>query len=280
MIALLAALLAAATVCGLLGAWQLGRAEIRGATAEAERLADVEQRPATPLVDLLAPRAPFATELVGRRAQVTGAYEPGSGLVVPGRVREGVEGVLVLVGLRVDGTATPGEGDAILPVVRGWAPDEATARRFLVPAAGPPVRVDVMGFLQVAEGSGAGIDGGRTEAISAGELVNAWGGPIYTGYLVAQTETLVGGAGDLEVVEGGPVLRLPAPTLGGDAGLNIQNLGYALQWWLFGGFAVALWVRLVRDEQRGVRRGEGLLGAEPEGGLADPTGPRSTGDSP
>lgn len=27
-----------------------------------------------------------------------------------------------------------------------------------------------------------------------------------------------------------------------------QNYGYALQWWLFGGFAVFLWVKLVLDE--------------------------------
>ena len=27
-----------------------------------------------------------------------------------------------------------------------------------------------------------------------------------------------------------------------------QNYGYALQWWLFGGFAVFLWVKVVLDE--------------------------------
>lgn len=27
-----------------------------------------------------------------------------------------------------------------------------------------------------------------------------------------------------------------------------QNYGYAVQWWLFGGFAVFLWVKLVLDE--------------------------------
>lgn len=27
-----------------------------------------------------------------------------------------------------------------------------------------------------------------------------------------------------------------------------QNYGYALQWWLFGGFAVFLWVKLILDE--------------------------------
>ena len=27
-----------------------------------------------------------------------------------------------------------------------------------------------------------------------------------------------------------------------------QNYGYALQWWLFGGFAVFLWVKVILDE--------------------------------
>ena len=32
-----------------------------------------------------------------------------------------------------------------------------------------------------------------------------------------------------------------------DAG-DWQNYGYAVQWWLFGGFAVFLWLKLVLDE--------------------------------
>ena len=43
---------------------------------------------------------------------------------------------------------------------------------------------------------------------------------------------------------------LDPPTKPG-AGLNIQNLAYAAQWWIFGAFAVLLWLRLVRDEARG-----------------------------
>ena len=29
---------------------------------------------------------------------------------------------------------------------------------------------------------------------------------------------------------------------------NWQNYGYAIQWWLFGGFAVFLWVKMILDE--------------------------------
>src|SRR5690606_31769991 len=52
---------------------------------------------------------------------------------------------------------------------------------------------------------------------------------------------------------GGPA-QLPRPTIEGGTGLSRQNLFYARQWWVFGGFAVLLWVRLVRDEAAGVRR--------------------------
>ena len=62
-------------------------------------------------------------------------------------------------------------------------------------------------------------------------------------------------------------MLLDPPTAPG-AGLNIQNLAYAAQWWIFGAFAVILWLRLVRDEARG-------SGTEPstgpaEGGAAAP----------
>ena len=45
--------------------------------------------------------------------------------------------------------------------------------------------------------------------------------------------------------------RTDAITTKPGAGLNIQNLAYAAQWWIFGAFAVLLWLRLVRDEARG-----------------------------
>ena len=44
-----------------------------------------------------------------------------------------------------------------------------------------------------------------------------------------------------------------------------QNYGYAVQWWLFAGFAVFLWVKLVLDElypERVQARGEQELEAE------------------
>ena len=42
-------------------------------------------------------------------------------------------------------------------------------------------------------------------------------------------------------------MAAPAPEL--ERELNILNLFYAIEWVLFGGFAVYLWWRLVKDEQ-------------------------------
>jgi hypothetical protein len=39
---------------------------------------------------------------------------------------------------------------------------------------------------------------------------------------------------------------------------NLQNFGYALQWWAFSGFVVLMWARIVRDARgRGLGRGRG-----------------------
>jgi len=236
MLGLLVLLLAAAVVCGLLGTWQLDRAEIRGARAQAEHEAALEAAAPVPLGDELAPQTAFRGELVARKVSVRGTYEPQGQVLVRDRVHDGARGHLVLTPLRVSdaGGAEPGAG-AVLPVVRGWvaSPDDAG-----VPPAGP---VDVVGYLQASEQSGGGVTDGQVTAISSAELVGAWGGPIYTGYLVLVSSD-----------PGQPdALALLAPPSTPGTGLNLQNLAYAAQWFIFGAFAVLLWLRVVRDEARG-----------------------------
>ena len=48
---------------------------------------------------------------------------------------------------------------------------------------------------------------------------------------------------------------------------DIQNFGYAIQWWLFTAFALALWWRALRDAARrraGAESATGATSAEPE----------------
>ncbi|WP_229734624.1 SURF1 family protein [Cellulomonas carbonis] len=222
MVGLLLLFLGVAAVCGRLGVWQLDRAVERSEQNAAVRAAELESSPGDPLDEVLAPQQTFAGELVGRKVEVSGRFE-GRTLLVPGRARGDDVGFLVLDAFRVD------EG-GVLAVVRGWVADP------VAPPA-PEGPVTMTGFLQAGEASEPGPQPeGRIGAISPGELVNRWGGPIYSGYLVA--------------ADPGPgVGKLPPPSVPG-AGLNLQNLAYAVQWWIFGGFAVLLWSRLVRDEVR------------------------------
>lgn len=235
MLGMLALFVAAAVACGLLGAWQLDRARERGEAAQAARRASLAAADPVPLESVLAPQTTFDGDLVGRKVSVTGTYEAAGQLVVTGRARDGATGVLVLTPLRV------GSG-AVLPVVRGWLPAGAAPDE---PPAGP---VSLVGYLQAGESAGAGITGTTTDAISPAELLHVWTGPIWTGYLVLASSDPAQAAAD----DGGPaLLGPPTPT---QTGPNLQNLLYALEWFVFAFFAVFLWWRTVLDEAHGRTR--------------------------
>ncbi|MCC2318992.1 SURF1 family protein [Cellulomonas chengniuliangii] len=255
MLALLAVLLVAAALCARLGVWQLDRAEVRGGATEAEEQAAREAETPRDIGDVLPPQTTFTGSLVGQRVVARGTYEPEGQLLVADRAIAEQSGYLVLTPLRVSDTlpsaAGGGVGDAapVLPVVRGWVADPADAAALAVPEG----EVTVTGFLQSSEGPGMyDRPAGQVDAISSAELLGHWRGPIWTGYVVmveAEPADAALSAG-LEL--------MPPPTRVG-SGLNIQNLAYAAQWWIFGGFALFVWVRLVRDEAAGD-------GPVPEGG--------------
>lgn len=250
MIGLLVVLLLAAGVCGRLGAWQLDRAEIRGASAAARELAAQQAEPAQDLGDVLTPQTAFTGGLVGRQVVARGTYEPDGQLLVVQRVLDDRVGYLVLTPLRVS-DSTPSSGSSggtavtddapVLPVVRGWVETLEDAALLAVPTG----EVTVTGYLQASEGSVTGtLPAGQIDAISSAELLGRWDGPIWTAYVVLS---------DVEPADPAHAAGLefvPAPTRSG-SGLNIQNLAYAAQWWIFGGFALFVWVRLVRDEAAG-----------------------------
>ncbi|MFD2026469.1 SURF1 family protein [Promicromonospora aerolata] len=251
MIGLLLVFVLAALVCGRLGAWQLDRAYERAELAAQQEAAEAAAEGPSWLGEVLAPQESFPGELVGREVQVSGEFEPSGSLLVPGRALEGHTGYLVLAPFRVSDDGAGGDswadlsGAPVLAVVQGWVAAPADAAALTLPKG----EVTLTGWLQAGEatsGSAAVVDG-RTDQIALSALVNEWGGPIYAGYLVA-TE----GPGS---PESGGVAALPRPTIDGGSGANLQNVFYALQWWVFGGFAVLLWIRLVRDEMAGGRRG-------------------------
>ncbi|MER6789417.1 SURF1 family protein [Streptomyces sp. NPDC000658] len=230
--------------CLFMGSWQLSRFEARvdghrDAKAQAE---SARTDAARPLAELL----PVDKATSGRQATATGRY--GSQLLVPDRELDGKNGFYVLSLLRVD-------GGRALPVVRGWLPGRADAAK--VPAA-PAGEVTVTGALQASEQPGddgvsarGGLPAGQTAAISAASLVNLVPYDLYDAWI-----TLDAAAPGMTAV--------PAKAAA-DTGLDLkafQNLGYTGEWFVFAGFVVFMWFRLLRREVEFAR--DARLGIVPQ----------------
>lgn len=242
MLVLLVVLLTIAAGCAMLGQWQLGRAFERASLASDQARLEQQAGGPAPIGEVLAPQSKFTGALVGRAVTVGGQFETGQ-FYVANRALNDRSGYLVLAGLRVSDDGIGGEswqslsGAPVLPVVRGWAASLDEARAATVPSG----FVSVTAYLQGAEAGGRAPDeGGVITTISSPQLLNYWEGPIYAAYgvLADQVPPI---ATDLEL--------LPRPQIDGGESMNLRNLFYAIEWWIFGAFAVALWLRMVRDER-------------------------------
>ncbi|WP_404949487.1 SURF1 family protein [Streptomyces sp. ARC14] len=235
--------------CVFMGTWQLGRFEDRVQSHEqATQQPDPSTRAAKPLDELL----PVDKVTSGRPAVATGTYA--DQFLVPGRELDEQRGFYVLSLLRT-------EGGKALPVVRGWLP--GTAGSVPVPAA-PQGEVTVTGDLQASENihsdgvdTRGGLPAGQLGMISAASLVNLVDYDVYDAW-VTLPEAEAGGAG-------GALKPVPAAAPQG-SGLDLkafQNLGYTGEWFVFAGFVLFMWFRLVRREAEAVR--DVALGLVPEG---------------
>ena len=235
--------------CVFMGSWQLGRFEDRvqgHKDASAQSTANEKAAP-RPLDSLL----PVDTATSGKRATATGRY--GKQLLVPDRDLDGRTGFYVVTLLRTDGD----DGKA-LPVVRGWVPGAASAAK--APAA-PKGEVTVTGALQASETPGddgvsaqGGLPAGQTGAISSAALVNLVPYDVYDAWITLD-----------KADSGMTAVPAKAPT---DSGLDLkafQNLGYTGEWFVFAGFVVFMWFRLLRREVEFARDTEmGLVAEEDE----------------
>ncbi|GAA2739181.1 SURF1 family protein [Kitasatospora cinereorecta] len=243
--------LAAIVGCLLLGSWQLGRFEDRIATHQDSATAAASAgAAATEPIDrvLSGPAARVATDTVGRPVTATGSYDPAHQLLVPDRTVDGHQGYYVLTPLlTADGRA--------VAVVRGWAPGDPGAAQ-AVPAA-PDGQVTVAGRLQAPETSGSGgavaggLPAGQLGTISPATLVNALPYPVFDGWLAADAAPAGFSAVPTVQPQGGDGLSLRA----------FQNLGYTLEWFVFAGFVVFMWFRLIRREAEAVQ--DRALGLDP-----------------
>jgi cytochrome oxidase assembly protein ShyY1 len=231
-LALLALVLVVCVAFGWLGSWQLGVARDKGARQAAR---EVTALPPAPLDDVLLAQQPFPTPADGRAVVATGTYDPARQVLVAERLQHGRSGWWVVAALRT----TSG---AWLPVVRGWvpSPDDDAAD----PTHAPSGVVEVTGVLQPDDApvdGAAALPTAQLAALDAAELVNRWGSPIYNGYLVAAEEQPAGTGAQPERV------TPPKPQ---PHGIAWRNAAYAFQWWVFAGFALVLWWKMVRQDQR------------------------------
>ncbi|MFC4035840.1 SURF1 family protein [Streptomyces polygonati] len=241
--------------CVFMGSWQLSRFEGR---VDQDKNAKHDQHQTAvaapvPLREVLpGTGSTISGDDSGRIVSATGRYDAGRQLLVPGRTLDGHEGFYVLTPLRVG-------GGAALPVVRGWLPGDASAaeRSHTVPPA-PIGEVTVVGAAQYPESTDTSeaqtgvLPSGQLGMISAASLVNILPYPVYSGWITASQPA--------------PPLKAVPPAAPPDSGLDLkafQNLGYTGQWFVFAGFVVFMWFRLVRREAE--TRSDAALGLLPEG---------------
>jgi cytochrome oxidase assembly protein ShyY1 len=219
-------------VCIFMGTWQLGRFEDRVQThTAAEKQPDPARRAAAPLSELL----PVDQRTSGRHTEADGKY--GAQFLVPDRELDGKNGSYVLTMLRT-------AGGKALPVVRGWLPSGGKA------PAPPKGEVTVVGALQASETSesdgvvhsNGGLPEGQLGMISAASLVNLVPYDVYDAWVT--------------VSKAPPGLRAVPAVAPQNTGLDLkafQNLGYTGEWFVFAGFVLFMWFRLLRREAEAVK---------------------------
>ncbi|WP_193613026.1 SURF1 family cytochrome oxidase biogenesis protein [Nocardioides lijunqiniae] len=220
----LLAVVCVGVACGL-GVWQYDAWQ-RHRASEAVDLTQLEP---VPLADVMGGDDPFPGDKVGQPVEVSGTWLPDSTVYVEGREVDGVAGYWVVTPLAV-GSA---DGSA-LPVVRGW-----TERVDEAPAA-PAGTADVVAWLQPTEGTGQADDDPSDDVLPqlrTADLVQHVDQDLYGAYGVA-TEPLDG-------LRAATLEQLPAP----GRFTALRNFLYALEWWVFGGFAAFIWWRFVREER-------------------------------
>lgn len=227
---------------GWLGSWQYDAWQQRR-DAEAADLTRLEPEP---LEAVMGPDDPFPGDRVGQPVFFGGEWVPEATVLVSGRIHDGVEGYWVVTPLAITGT-----GDPALPIVRGWT-DDAEA----VPAP-PTGYAELTAWLQPSEGSGA-PDPDPTDdvlpQVRTADLVQRVDQDLYGAFAVVADD--VGSdawpVGDKAINPGTDGLEQARLEQLPDAGrfTALRNLLYALEWWVFGAFAVLLWWRYLLDAHR------------------------------
>ncbi len=211
-----------------LGLWQLDAWQTRRADA-ARDLSNVAP---VALSSLMTGDSPFPGRSLGRPVSFSGTWLEDSTFYIADRYVEKQRGYWVVTPVLVDGE------DSAIPVVRGWSAEPE--------APAPSGEVDVIGPLQATEGSGPVDEDPGDDIIPVmrlASLVEFVDEDLFSAYVVAGDLVPPGSTdsgADLKAVTPSAI-----PEVSGFTAL--RNFLYALEWWVFGGFALFVWVRWCRD---------------------------------
>jgi cytochrome oxidase assembly protein ShyY1 len=174
----------------------------------------------------------------GRRVWIRGTFDPNRQVQVVARLHEGQLGSWVVTAMSVDGDASD---SAAIPVVRGWLPSGEVVPK-------PPRGVQrIEGWLEPTEPDTLRdperdpLPAGELEIVSSPELLSLWRPPLYQGFVIQDRPDAVA-----------PLVEVAAPARV-TVNTDWQNTAYAIQWWLFGLFAIFWFGRMVRVELEDVR---------------------------
>ena len=223
-----------------LGLWQLSVAKDE---ARKQAIEDAPRAPVVALTSILQPHGEFPATASGRRVEATGRYDSAGQVLIVDRRLDGASGSWVVTPLVVTGTG------ARIAVLRGFV------RSGDGPAPTATGEVTVLGSVAPGESPVSTVTplpAGRLSSVDLAQLVNSWDGPIYNAFLFGLSETPdATGAGASGSSATGTIERVPPPPV--PSGLSLRNAAYALQWWVFGLFAIWMWWKMVReDHQRDV----------------------------
>ncbi len=233
----------AVTAATLLGLWQLGAWQAH----REDRAAGLADAAPVPLEAVMRADDPFPADGVGRPVRFAGRWLPADTVYVE-RGSDGRAGFWVVTPVATCDADQPAAGPEAsgcpaMLVVRGWSAAH--------PAPAPPGArtVEVTGWLQPGESAQDGAADqadGATEATAGSDVVSS----VRVADIVQRVDRDLFGGYVIAESPADPALQpvTPASLPDPPAFTAVRNLLYAVEWWVFGLFAVFLWVRWCRDE--------------------------------
>lgn len=214
-----------AAVCVWLGLWQARVFESQGMEAR-------EAATMAPPVTLTTQSGFGVTGLWGRTVTVTGSYLPAQEVLV--QASDGTVRVLTPLQL-ADGR--------VVAIVRGLSPS-------VPPPSGTVTQSGVL--LPPEEGRDHAVEPGRLGSVRLQQLAQTWPQQVVDGYVTLRDS-------DARAQQMVPAVVVLPRGAGQD-----RNAGYALQWWVFGAFALVMSGAVARSyHRRGFRLADDVPTPEP-----------------